>query len=286
MFAPVTSALIQEAGITEGDTVLDVAGGPGEPSLTIAEKVGPSGLVMCTDAVAEMVAAAQSEAARRDLKNIQFQQCPADSLPFENNSFDAAVSRLGVMFFPDPVAGLREMLRVVKPEGALSFAVWSERDANPFVYVVSEVVSRYVTIQPEDPDALGAFRFAAPGKLARVLLETGATDIRERLLKFYIEAPIPREEFWQMRSATSGTLREKLAAVRTDQRAQIASEVKQAVAEFFPNEHMRFPAQMLIVTGVKAKNSRVRVTPEGNDLEVSNGPTSSYSPPQCLRRHG
>ena len=107
MFAPVTSALIEEAGIVEGDAVLDVAGGPGEPSLTIAEKVGPAGSVMCTDAVAEMVAAARSEAARRGLKNIQFQQCLADSLPFENNSFDAAVSRLGAMFFPDPVAALR-----------------------------------------------------------------------------------------------------------------------------------------------------------------------------------
>ncbi|HEX6732942.1 MAG TPA: methyltransferase domain-containing protein, partial [Pyrinomonadaceae bacterium] len=107
MFAPVTSALIEEAGIIEGDAVLDVAGGPGEPSLTIAEKVGPAGSVMCTDAVAEMVAAAESEAARRGLKNIQFQQCQADSLPFKNNSFDAAVSRLGVMFFPDPIAALR-----------------------------------------------------------------------------------------------------------------------------------------------------------------------------------
>ena len=73
MFAPVTRALIEEAGIIEGDKVLDVAGGPGEPSLTIAEVVGPVGSVTCTDAVAEMVAAAQSEALRRGLKNISFE---------------------------------------------------------------------------------------------------------------------------------------------------------------------------------------------------------------------
>ena len=144
MFAPVTAALIEEAGIIEGDTVLDVAGGPGEPSLTIAEKVGPAGSVRCTDAVAEMVAAAESEAARRGVKNIQFQQCQADSLPFEDNSFDAAVSRLGVMFFPDPVAALREMLRVTKTEGTVSFAVWHESSANPFAYIVTDVVSRYM----------------------------------------------------------------------------------------------------------------------------------------------
>jgi ubiquinone/menaquinone biosynthesis C-methylase UbiE len=252
MFAPVTSALIEEAGIIEGDAVLDVAGGPGEPSLTIAEKVGPAGFVMCTDAVAEMVAAAETEAARRGLKNIQFQQCQADFLPFENNSFDAAVSRLGVMFFPDPVAALREMLRVTKTEGTLSFAVWHESDANPFAYIVTDVVSHHMKTQPADPDAPGAFRFAEPGKLVRVLAEAGAVHVRERLLKFQIEAPISREEFWDMRSGTSGTLREKLDALSSDLRVTIANEVKEAVAEYFPNEQMSFPAQMLIVSGDKS----------------------------------
>src|SRR5262245_43182639 len=62
MFAPLTKALIEEAEIIEGDIVLDVAGGSGEPSLTIAELVRPRGLVTYTDAIAEMVAAAEDEA--------------------------------------------------------------------------------------------------------------------------------------------------------------------------------------------------------------------------------
>ena len=62
MFAPLTEALIEQAGIHEGQSVLDVAGGTGEPSLTIAEVVGPGGSVTCTDAVPEMVETARSEA--------------------------------------------------------------------------------------------------------------------------------------------------------------------------------------------------------------------------------
>src|SRR5437763_83182 len=124
MFQPVTESLIKEADLTEGDAVLDVAGGSGEPSLTIAETVGPTGSVTYTDAVAEMVTAAESEAQRRGLTNVTFRQCAADSLPFEDNSFDAVVCRLGIMFFPDPLAGLREMLRVTKRWARLSLAGW------------------------------------------------------------------------------------------------------------------------------------------------------------------
>lgn len=251
MFSPVTQALIEEAGISEGDKVLDVAGGPGEPSLTIAEVVGSTGSVTCTDAVAEMVFAAKSEAYRRGVENIFFEQCLADSLPFRDDSFDASVCRLGVMFFPDPLSGLREMLRVIKSEGSLSFAVWHKSNLNPFAYIVTDIISRHMATPPADPDAPGAFRFAEPGKLAQILKEAGATQVRERLLKFHIEAPISRDEFWEMRSGTSGTLREKLDAMSDDLRLKIANEVKDAVAEFFPNEHMSFPAQMLIVTGDK-----------------------------------
>jgi len=251
MFAPVTRALIEDAGISEGDKVLDVAGGPGEPSLTIAEVVGPVGSVTCTDAVAEMVAAAQSEALRRGLKNISFEQCLADSLPFEDDSFDAAVCRMGVMFFPDPLLGLREMLRVIKSDASLSFAVWSDSNLNPYAYIVTDVISRHIPTPPADPDAPSAFRYAAPGKLAQILTDAGATRVHERLLKFHIEAPISRDDFWEMRSGTSGTLREKLDAIPGDMRLEIAIEVREAIAEFFPNERMSFPAQMLIVTGDK-----------------------------------
>ena len=249
MFAPVTQALIEDAEIIEGDNVLDVAGGSGEPSLTIAEIVRPRGLVTYTDAVAEMVSAAEVEAERRGLRNIEFRQCLADSLPFEKKTFDATVCRLGVMFFPDVLAALREMIRVTKSEGKLAFAVWARSELNPFGYVVTDVMSHYIPTPAPLPDEPGAFRFAEPGKLARYLAEAGAIRVRERQLNFRIEAPLSTEQFWEMRSGTSGTLREKLASLSPEQAQKAALEVQAAVREFFPNGQMSFPAQMLIVSG-------------------------------------
>ena len=251
MFTPLTEAMIERAGIHEGQSVLDVAGGAGEPSLTIAERVGPNGSVTCTDAVAEMVEAAQYKASRRGLKNMQFRQCTADSLPFADNSFDVVVSRLGAMFFLDAVGAMREMLRVVKPGGSLTFAVWYKSDVNPFCYLVSGVMDQHVKAADADPNAPNAFRFAELGKLAGVMKEAGAIDVRDEIVSFDIEAPLSALEFWTMRSQTSDTLREKLAKLPATEQSQIAEEVQQAVKDFFPDNRMKFPTQMLIATGRK-----------------------------------
>ncbi len=184
MFDPITQALIEEAGIVAGQSVLDVAGGPREPSLSIAQVVGLSGLVECTDGVTEMVAAAESAARRLGRKNMRFQQCTAESLPFGSNSFDTVISRLGVMFFPDVLAALREMLRVIKPGGTISLAVWHKSEANPYAHRVTEVIDSYLETPPVDADAPGAFRFAEPGKLAVILTEAGAVDAYEGYFSF------------------------------------------------------------------------------------------------------
>jgi ubiquinone/menaquinone biosynthesis C-methylase UbiE len=252
MFGPITQALIEGSDISEGDAVLDVAGGAGEPSLTIAETVGPTGSVTYTDVTAEMVAAAQKEAQRHGVTNIAFRQCAADSLPFENNSFDAVVCRLGVMFFPDPLAGLREMLRVTKRERVISLAVWGKGELNPFSYLITDVLARHFgAAAPVDPNAPGAFRFSEDGSLARILAEAGAVDVSERVLKFQIAAPISPEHFWELRSETSGTLRQKLATLPPVQVDLVAQEAQEAVGQYFSNNQMSIPAQMIIVTGRK-----------------------------------
>ena len=251
MFAPVTQAVIEDAAIESGRSVLDVAMGPGEPALTIAEAVGPEGKIVGTDAVPEMVEAARREAKRRKLHNASFEVAFADNLPFPAKTFDAVVSRFGVMFFPSPVDSLREMLRVLKPGGKIAIAVWHYAERNPFHYTVAQVVERYVESPPPVPDSPDAFRFAKHGDLLAILSKAGAGATRERLLQFSIRASISVQDFWTLRSEVSEKLRTKLALLSEPQLAELKREVIEALNAYTSGGVIGFPAEVLVVSGSK-----------------------------------
>ena len=102
-----------------------------------------------------------------------------------------------------------------------------------------------------DPNAPGAFRFAETGSLSQVLAEAGAVHVKERLLEFDIAAPISLRQFWELRAETSGTLREKLATLSPHRAECLAQEAREAVREYFSNDQMSIPAQVIVVTGQK-----------------------------------
>jgi len=203
------------------------------------------------DVVPEMVEAARRAGSRQRLDNGSFEVASAESLPFPANIFDAVVSRFGVMFFPSPLDSIRDMLRVLKPGGRIALAVWHFAERNPFHYVVSQIVDRYMDSTPPAPDSPEAFRFANPGKLLAVLSTAGVAATSERLLQFSIRAPISVEDFWTLRSEMSEKLRARLAILSVQQMAELKREAIEAFSSYSSESGISFPAEVLIVGGVK-----------------------------------
>jgi ubiquinone/menaquinone biosynthesis C-methylase UbiE len=251
MFAPVTDALIEESGIAKGHTVLDVGTGPGEPALSVAALVGPQGKVVGIDPASQMVAAARRMAEQRALHHAQFEIASADSLPFLPESFDAVLCRFGAMFFPSPVDGVREMLRVVRPGRRVVLAVWGPSNRNPFFDTLSRAFDRYIDSSSREEDNQDAFRFAIPGKLLDVFAGAGAIETSERLFPFTIQGPVSAEEFWALRCEMSETLREKSAKLSVGQLAEVRRQALIDLAEYSTEGGLRLPAEVLIVSGTK-----------------------------------
>jgi ubiquinone/menaquinone biosynthesis C-methylase UbiE len=251
MFAPLTRAIVAAANIQPGQSILDIGGGSGEPSLTLSTVVGESGRVAYTDPASGMVQTARNEAEQRGLSNITFHQSPAERLPFPDNTFDVVVGRLSAMFFVDPKSAFREILRVAKTGGRIAFLVWGSRDANPFFSLIGDVLNQFVPAEPEDEDAPTAYRFARSGKLAKVISDAAAIEVTEETLSFRIAHSIDIETFWELRTETSDTFRSKLSQLDSKQVAEVKAATAKAVSRFFESGNMNFPAQALIVTGRK-----------------------------------
>jgi SAM-dependent methyltransferase len=163
------------AGIRPGDRVLDVACGTGVLTREAATRAGPGGAITGLDLSPEMLAVAA-----RLSPALRWQQGSAQALPFADQSFDAVVSQFGLMFFPDPVAGLREMMRVLVPGGRLAVAVWGSLADTPAYAAEVALVERLAG--KEAGDALRApFVLGDPKRMAELCAAAGIKGARVAL---------------------------------------------------------------------------------------------------------
>src|SRR5260370_24782858 len=126
-----TEAILEAAHLRPGMRVLDLASGVGDPALSIAAEVAPSGRVIATDLGPGMISLAEELARKEGITNIEFREASAESLPCPGESFDVLTGRFGVMFFPDLAISLRACVRVLKP-GGRSPVVPSSNTEQPF----------------------------------------------------------------------------------------------------------------------------------------------------------
>lgn len=185
-----SAKLIELAGLKPGASVLDVGGGYGEPSLTAARAVGPQGRVVCTDISPEMLDVAQERAAEADLANIEFVARDAEELEFDDESFDAVLSRATLMFLPDVAGTLRRLSRFLKPGGRLAASVWGPPSAVQFA-AAFPVVAQELALPAPPPGRPGAFALGDPDRLRDFVAGAGFRDVQTGTVTIVFETDSP-----------------------------------------------------------------------------------------------
>jgi SAM-dependent methyltransferase len=170
----VSERLVELLDPRPGETILELAAGPGDTGLLAAGALAPGGRLVSTDVAPEMVEAARrraAELARGEL--VSFAVEDMESLSFADASFDGALCRWGLMLVPDMQAAATEIARVLRPEGRIALAVWADPDDNDWMTAAGRSALELGLVERPDPDAPGPFRLAREGALESLLTEAG-----------------------------------------------------------------------------------------------------------------
>jgi ubiquinone/menaquinone biosynthesis C-methylase UbiE len=146
-----TDTMLNMAGVVPGASVLDVAAGAGDQTLDIACRVGPEGSVLATDFSPAILALAQQRARDAGFEQVKTRVADGEHLPDGLGPFDAAVCRLGLMLFTDPLQGLREMHRVLRPGGGICTMVFSRPEKNPCVAMLMQTALQHAGLPLRSP---------------------------------------------------------------------------------------------------------------------------------------
>ena len=130
VFEPWAELLLDEVNLQRGETVLDVATGPGTVARLAAERVGVQGRVVGTDIAPLMLEVARAKPPLPNAAPIEYLESPAAPLAVPSGTFNTVLCQQGLQFFPERVGALREMRRVLKPNGRVAIAVWAELECN------------------------------------------------------------------------------------------------------------------------------------------------------------
>ena len=169
----VNERLIELAEIETGHTVVDVATGIGDPALSAARRVGPTGRVIATDQSSAMLAVAASRARDAGLTNIEFRQLDANVFDFPDATIDAIVCRWGLMFLSDLTDALARMRRSLKTGRCLAAATWSEPHKVPIISVRRSVMRAFDI----PPGASDPFRLSSVADLKASAVSAGFDEV-------------------------------------------------------------------------------------------------------------
>ncbi|MBA3641949.1 MAG: class I SAM-dependent methyltransferase, partial [Acidobacteria bacterium] len=249
--APITNALVEAAQPQPGMRILDLASGNGEPAITLARRVAPTGHVTATDLSEGMLSALRANAEADDVTNIETKVCDAHELPFADGTFDLVTSRLGLMFFADTPAALREIERVLRSGGRVAFLVWGPPGPGTYFGAAALPFMRRLAIKP-DPDGPGPMRFAESRKLATVLEGAGFANVEERSANLPTAYRGSPQELLTSMMDLAAPFRNAAATLPDEERTAAEQEALNDLGAGYDGELTKVTAPVIIVTGTRA----------------------------------
>jgi len=250
IYGAATEMMLDLAAVQPGSRVLDVAAGSGESTLMAARRVGSIGHVLAADISASMLNVA-AEAARKDgLTNMETRVMNAENLTLNADSFDAVISRIALMLFPNPAKALTEMRRVVKPGGKVAVMVYSALEKNPYHRIFFGTFRRLGNIPPPAPGEPWMYALGNPGALEDLYRRVGFLNVSVQ------SAPIPRRfpsaaaAIQNMRKA-GGELRDLMNRLNEADRELAWAEIEEQFRRFEGPNGFEVPGEVLIGVGTK-----------------------------------
>jgi ubiquinone/menaquinone biosynthesis C-methylase UbiE len=247
---PATEVMLDLAGIRQGSRVLDVAAGAGGQSFAAARRTGPGGSVLATDISSNLLDFTARRARAAGLDNVETAVVDGERLDVEAASFDAVISRLGFIYFPDRQAALRGMRRALRPGGRLAGIVYSTPEANDFFSVPVSIIRRRAQLPPLAPGQPGPFSLGEPGVVENAYERAGFVAVETRRMA----APLrlgSAAECLRFEQESFGALHQMLAGLSDDARADAWAEIEQALGRFQRRGGFEAPCELIVASGTR-----------------------------------
>jgi SAM-dependent methyltransferase len=255
--ARATDGMLGMAGVGPGSHVLDVAAGAGDQTLAIADRIGPTGHVLATDLSPAILALARDNATRAGLANVQTQVADGEDLRVTPASFDAAVCRLGLMLFPDPLRGLREMHRALRPGGGICTVVFSQPDRNPCITTLMATALRHAGLPPRDPFTPGGLlSLGRPGHVDELFVAAGFEEVATTRIDAPFQWPSVRAYLGFVRTSAS-PIQQILGRLAPDAADTAWAEIEEQLSAFTTTSGWEGPNELLLTAGRRRADTHV-----------------------------
>jgi SAM-dependent methyltransferase len=249
MLAVMVTTLTDAARLTPGMRVLDVASGPGASPIALATEVGPSGHVIATDVLPDMMRLIEDQVAEAGLDNVTIQAADAEALPFPDATFDAVTCHIGVMYFANVVKAFREMRRVLGHGRQLTVTSWAPEHENPYFSSLIEPFWKVMDVPLPDPSTPSIFRLGSPGALTARLEEAGFERVREERRTVLLPFPGSAEEYFSLASPRSPTYQRLASRLTSEQRSHVVDDIITGIRQYQTNDVINMPAAIVVATG-------------------------------------